>query len=114
VRASTRAILELHGYTVLEAANGIEAIGVWHEHRGAVALLVTDLVMPRGMSGHDLARELQADQPLLKVVFLSGYSSETSGRDIGLREGKNFMQKPFSADQLLETVRRVLAGSGLP
>lgn len=108
VRALTRALLERYGYRVLEAANGVEALQVWQEHRSGIALLLTDLVMPAGITGQHLARLLRSDNPNLKVVFTSGYSAEIAGREIGLRSGENFLQKPFPPLQLLETVRHCL------
>jgi PAS domain S-box-containing protein len=110
VRTLTRAILERRGYQVLEAANGVEAFNVWQEHRAAVSLLLTDLVMPAGVSGQQLARQIQAEKPDLKVIFTSGYSAEIAGRDLELRNGENFLQKPCGPDQLLETIRRCLDG----
>ena len=109
VRAVTRRLLEHCGYRVLEAANGAEALQVWQQHPASVALLLTDIVMPGGMTGLQLARRLQVDNPNLKVVFTSGYSAEIAGREIGLRSGEAFLQKPILLEQLLETVRRCLA-----
>jgi len=110
VRSLTRVILERHGYKVLEAVNGVEALHVWREQREAVALLLTDLVMPAGMSGQQLARQIHVEKPDLKVVFTSGYSAEIAGRELQLRSGETFLQKPFASDQLLETIRRCLDG----
>jgi len=110
VRSLTRVILERHGYKVLDAVNGVEALNLWREHREAVSLLLTDLVMPAGLSGQQLARQIHAEKPDLKVVFTSGYSAEIAGRELQLRSGENFLQKPFASDQLLETVRRCLDG----
>jgi nitrogen-specific signal transduction histidine kinase/CheY-like chemotaxis protein len=110
VRMLVQAVLEHHGYKVIEAANGIEALKLWTEHRGTVALLLTDLVMPAGMTGQQLARRLQQDQPDLKIIFTSGYSAEIAGRELQLRSGENFVQKPFAPYQLLEVVRKCLDG----
>ena len=110
VRLLTRAMLERHGYRVLEAASGLEAIRLWPERRGDVALLLTDLVMPGGTSGQQLARRLQEDNPRLKVIYMSGYSAEIAGRELVLRHGENFVQKPFPPDHLLETIRSCLDG----
>jgi PAS domain S-box-containing protein len=110
VRALAGVILKRHGYTVLEAPNGREALKLWREHRADVALLVTDLVMPGGVSGQELARQLQAEQPRLKVVFTTGYSAQIAGRELALRDGVNFLQKPFTPDQLLGTIRHCLGG----
>jgi PAS domain S-box-containing protein len=108
VRDLIRKILIRHGYQVLEATNGVEAISVWQGQSETVALLVTDLVMPAGLSGQELARQLQAAQPNLKVVFISGYSAEIAGRELQLHGGEAFIQKPFATDHLLETIRRIL------
>ncbi len=110
VRAAARTLLELHGYTVLEAASGDEALPVWEKAGAAVALLLTDLVMPGEMSGQQLARKLQSARPELKVIFTSGYSAEIAGKGIELRGGENFVQKPFPPNQLLQTLRRSLDG----
>jgi CheY-like chemotaxis protein len=105
VRMLTRLVLERQGYTVLEATTGPEALPLWEQHRGTICLLLTDLVMPGGMDGRELAARLQAQRPGLKVVYTSGYSAEIAGREWPLRPGHNFVQKPVGAEQLLETVR---------
>jgi PAS domain S-box-containing protein len=110
VRSVTRVMLERHGYRVLEAADGLAALGLWQESRTGVALLLTDLVMPGGLSGQQLARHLQEDQPRLKVIFLSGYSADIAGKELMLRPGENFLSKPYSPGQLLEAVRHALDG----
>ena len=105
VRVPTRKILERHGYKVLEAASGQEALECWQQHRGSIALLLTDLVMPGGMSGQELARVLQADEPQLRVIFNSGYSAAIAGRELKLGHGEHYIQKPVAPDQLLRTLR---------
>ncbi len=113
VRRVTRLMLERMGYRVLEAGSGAEALTLWQALRDPVALLLTDLVMPEGVSGQQLAARLQAQQPGLKVVFMSGYSAEIAGRDLDLRPGQNFVQKPFAPHQLLTTVRCALESEAL-
>ena len=108
VRKLVRKILERHGYNILEASNGVEALQRWEDNRGTVALLLTDLVMPGGMSGQELARQLVANQPQLKVIYTSGYSADIAGREFQLRPGEAFLQKPCPTAQLVETVRRSL------
>jgi CheY-like chemotaxis protein len=108
VRELIQKLLEHHGYRVLVAGTGPEALQVWRDHGQGVALLLTDLVMPGGMSGTELARRLQADNPDLKVIFMTGYSEEIAGRALGLGSGENFLQKPFAPCRLLETVRQSL------
>ena len=110
VRMLTRAVLERQGYQVLEAAHGVEALKIWEQHQGIIQLLFTDIVMPRGISGRELAIRLQARNPKLRVIFTSGYSADIAGRELSLQEGQNFIQKPASPQQLLETVRRCLDG----
>lgn len=111
VRLLTRAILEGRGYRVLEATSGAEALALWPRHCKEIALLLTDLVMPGGISGLKLAGRLQADNPKLKVIYTSGYSAEIAGCEVALRAGENFVQKPTSPEQLLEIIRRCLDGS---
>lgn len=108
VRMSTRLILERHGYKVLEAGDGAEALQVWGKHRGNVSLLLSDLVMPGDLGGRELGRRLGTDRPGLKVIYASGYSADIAGRDFHLKPGEAFLQKPFISDQLLETIRRSL------
>jgi PAS domain S-box-containing protein len=105
-----RMVLERAGYRVVEATNGVEALQVWQEHRGEVALLLTDLVMPQGIPGQELAQRLREQAPGLKVVFTSGYSAEIAGQQLTLTPGDKFLQKPFSHDELLETVHQCLHG----
>ena len=107
LRTTTRLILERHGYELITAADGDEALRLW-EQRHDLALLLTDLVMPGGTSGQELARKLQAAKPGLKVIYASGYSADIAGRDIELRRGENFLQKPYPPSQLLDSIRRCL------
>jgi signal transduction histidine kinase/ActR/RegA family two-component response regulator len=108
VRRLTRDILEEHGYEVLEAGDGVEALKVWEQHQSRVQLLLTDIVMPEGISGLDLAARLQVPRPDLKVIFTSGYSADLAGRELNLQEGQNFLAKPSRPHQILAAVRRCL------
>jgi CheY-like chemotaxis protein len=108
VRTLTRIVLERYGYTVVEAADGVAALDVWAQNESRVALLLTDMVMPEGVNGQELAAKLQAEKPELKVIICSGYSTELAGRELTLRPGQSFLQKPFPPDQLLEAVRKLL------
>jgi PAS domain S-box-containing protein len=110
-RFTARMVLERAGYRVVEATNGVEALQMWEEHRGEVALLLTDLVLPQGIRGQELARRLREQSPQLKVLFTSGYSAEIAGHQLTLCGGETFLQKPFSHDQLLETVHQCLRGN---
>ena len=110
VRMLTRVVLERAGYRVMEAANGVAALKLVGENPESVQLLFTDMVMPEGMGGRELAKRLQALNPELRVIFTSGYSADIAGRELSLQEARNFIQKPSSPQQILETVRRCLDG----
>jgi CheY-like chemotaxis protein len=108
VRGMVRQLLESYGYQVIEASDGVAALAVWEKHREEIDLLLTDVVMPEGMSGHDLAKKLLANKKTLQVIFTSGHSIDLISRDIKLREGENFLQKPYQALTLAQTIRRGL------
>jgi len=110
VRIVTRLALEQHGYRVIEAGDGVEALRICEKESQPADLLLTDLVMPAALSGQELSARLQHQWPKLKVIFVSGYSAEIAGRQIELKSGENFLQKPFALNQLLETIRRSLDG----
>ncbi len=107
VRAVTRAILERAGYQVLATATGSEAIEV-SDRGDPIDLLLTDMVLPGGISGSELARRLRRQRPVLRVLVFSGYSAEIAGRDLGLESGSHFLQKPCTAVELLTKVRACL------
>ena len=108
MRMLTRRILEQHGYRVLEAGNGVEALPVWRQNRESVDLLLTDMVLPAGLSGLELARCLHAEKPGLKVLYMSGYSLDAIEGGLELKAGQNFIQKPFSFELLLRNLRQAL------
>jgi CheY-like chemotaxis protein len=103
-------VLRRHGYQVLEAEQGVAALRVWNEHSGTIDLLLTDLVMPDGIGGMELAARLRERSGQLRVIFTSGYNADISGRELSLQSGQLFIQKPASPALLLETVRRCLDG----
>jgi DNA-binding NtrC family response regulator len=82
-------------------------LSVWAQHRAEVDLLLTDIVMPGGMTGNDLALKLQSEKPELLVVMTSGYNSAESG-SVRLNEGAQFMRKPYTVEMLSKTVRASL------
>jgi PAS domain S-box-containing protein len=108
VRAVTRVTLKRHGYQVLEASHGVEALRVWEQHGGQINLLLTDIVMPEGINGRELAARLQQYKPDLRVVFTSGYSADIAGRELKLQAGQNFIQKPSLPQEILDIIRRSL------
>lgn len=108
LRVLVRNVLTRLGYRVVEATTGVTALEVWKEHQREIRLLLTDLVMPDGMTGKELATQLVAQDPKLKVIYTSGYSREIAGKDFPLHDGVNFLSKPFQAAKLAETVRNIL------
>jgi CheY-like chemotaxis protein len=111
LRALVRRVLERGGYGVIEASSGLAALELWKENKTHVDLLLTDMVMPDGISGRQLAEKLKADNPDLKVVYTTGYSSDLMGKEVTLQEGVNFLQKPYPPQKLVETIRNGLAAS---
>jgi two-component system cell cycle sensor histidine kinase/response regulator CckA len=109
LRSVVRNILNRHGYQVLEADSGPQALEIWQKRAGKIDLLLTDMMMPGGMSGKELAERLLAEAPELKVIFNSAYSNDVFGNNLGVQEGVNFLQKPYSLATLINTVREVLA-----
>ena len=110
VRKLVTRFLTISGYQVLAADGPCAALELWATHCDEVALLLTDVIMPGALSGRALALRLQAERPALKVLYTSGYSAESLADDGTLDEEINFLQKPYRPEQLLETVRAVLAG----
>ena len=108
LRVSIQGALAQFGYQVLSAASGPEAVAVWEAHRAEIRLLLTDLMMPGGMSGNELAERLLQQEPGLKVVYASGHSADLAGGDFPLKEGVNFLVKPFEISRLAEAVRNCL------
>jgi PAS domain S-box-containing protein len=106
VRAVIRKMLTANGYAVLEARHGRDALLVAERHRGPIQLLVTDVVMPE-MGGRELAERLRARHPGLRVLYISGYTSDEVVRK-GV-DGSAFVAKPFTSDVLLRSVRATLA-----
>ena len=86
----------------------MQALEVWEQADRPVDLLLTDMVMPGGIMGSELAERLLAQSPSLKVIYTSGYSPGMAGRDISLLEGRNFLPKPYSVGKLAQFVRECL------
>jgi CheY-like chemotaxis protein len=110
VRELTREILEMAGYTVLEAARGDEALRQCRDSAGPIELLLTDVVMPQ-MSGPELARQIVALRPSTKVVYMSGYTDDALGHHGVLDPDIILLPKPFTPESLMQHVRRALDAS---
>jgi PAS domain S-box-containing protein len=107
LRELAHVILKDYQYEVLEAGTGAEALKIWEQHQGKIDLLLTDMVMPEGMTGRELAEQLKARKPELKVIYTSGYSADMMGNEIGLSDAM-FLQKPYPPPLLAKTVRECL------
>ena len=108
LRELVHCVLESYGYHVTDAPTGLRALDVWKEHHQRFDLLLTDIVMPDGVTGRDLADILKQQKPELRVLFSSGYSSDIIGKDFVLSDGVTFLQKPYNPQTLAETVRDCL------
>ncbi len=112
LRQMAREFLVDCGYRVLEAASGREALRVWGGHRAEISLLLTDMKMPEGVSGLDLAEKLLAERPELRVIFTSGYSDDVVSPEFLTRTGARFLAKPYAYSDLTRLVRDCLDGHG--
>jgi two-component system, cell cycle sensor histidine kinase and response regulator CckA len=96
------------GYQVHAAANGRDAMRLWQLHAGDIALLLTDMVLPEGMTGVELAEQLQTAKPGLKVIITSGYSREFAESGAPTKTGLAYLPKPFETPILAHVVRQCL------
>jgi CheY-like chemotaxis protein len=100
--------LKKYGYNVIESHDGAQALALWQELNQPVDLLVTDMVMPGNVSGQQLAAQLLAKKPNLKVIYISGYSIDLIQSSYKLHEGLNYLPKPFLPTHLALAVRKCL------
>ena len=110
LRVTAARFLRGCGYRVLEAADCLEALRLWEDHAGEVALLLTDMVVPGEQNGLQLAQELRGRKPGLKVLLTSGYSAELVGQNDLAGIGISFLPKPSAPDALARAVRNTLDG----
>jgi DNA-binding NtrC family response regulator len=110
VRGLVHETLRLHGYTVLEARHGIEALMTGAKHQGPIHLLLTDVVMPQ-MSGPEVAEKIQIVRPGIKVLYMSGYPDHPLFEQGGISRDASFLPKPFTPNVLAKKVRDVLDGA---
>ena len=100
--------LTVFGYRVLSAANGRQALELWDQHQDTIDLVLTDMRMPKGISGLELAETLWKARPTLKVIIMSGYSMELVQKSAAEPLDYTFLAKPFNLQTLAETVRHCL------
>ena len=108
LRELVQVVLESAGYRVLLAENGQSALALFAEHGEEIDLLITDMVMPGGINGRQLAERLQTQKPGLRTVFTRGYSADLMGDSAPLASEIDFLQKPYDPDTLLRLVRACL------
>jgi signal transduction histidine kinase/CheY-like chemotaxis protein len=111
VRELAAQFLKGHGYTVLEAKDGIDALEIAARHEGRIHVILTDMIMPR-MSGTELVKRLQAVRPDVRAAYMTGYAEyATSGNETSSKQQDSILQKPFSSASLADMIRAVLAGN---
>jgi CheY-like chemotaxis protein len=110
IRNLLQMALRKNGYTVLAAESAREALEIVRGHPDAIALLITDVVMP-DMNGPELAKELAALRPEIRTLFMSGYMDDALGEHGVLHGHTNFVQKPFSPRTVAQKVRDILDGT---
>jgi two-component system, NtrC family, sensor kinase len=110
LRVLASKLLRKQGYEITEAASGVEALQIWGEQAGAFDVLLTDMVMPGGINGRELAEKLLTEKPELKVIFSSGYSTDLVENNLRLEEEVNFLPKPYPPKALIQIVRTCLDG----
>jgi CheY-like chemotaxis protein len=107
VRESVRRLLERHGYTVIEARNGADALSIYESNQVGIDLVLTDLVMPE-MGGNELVERIRAHDPEVRVLFMSGYTDRGMIGNGSARPATGFLEKPFTAETLIRRLREVL------
>ena len=107
LRVMAAKILKRLGHIVVTAQNGPDALILWPQYRGTIELLFTDMRMPGGMSGRELAEKLLQDEPGLRVLYSTGYSVDLSNPELNLVEGVNLLMKPYDVTALKRAVRNI-------
>ena len=110
VRDSVRRLLEWHGYTVIEARNGLDALDIYENSHTGIDLVLTDVVMPE-MGGNELFERLRARNPGVRVLFMSGYTDKLPPGNGAISGGAGFVEKPFTVETLIRRLREVLDGA---
>jgi CheY-like chemotaxis protein len=101
-------VLEGRGYTVLGASSGKQALEHWSQRDHDIDLLLTDMTMPDGMTGCELAERLRIDAPNLRVIYSSGHTAGVPGTQLAHVDERQFLAKPYRPSKLLEIVRNNL------
>jgi DNA-binding NtrC family response regulator len=112
LRDLAQMLLQELGYQVISASSGLEAQHAWAKDKERIDILLTDLVMPDGVTGFELAQKLQRERPSLKVLLTSGYDPEKVMQDMPASRGFAFIQKPYRAEALARALRQCLERPG--
>ncbi|HKP97628.1 MAG TPA: response regulator [Fibrobacteria bacterium] len=107
VRRLLKKVLEGHGYTVLEAQDGIEGLEIGGTHAGTIDLILTDVVMPR-LNGIEMVNQLRSLRPDLRVLFMSGYPEVPNAKDSLVAANSHFIHKPFTPYMILDEIEELL------
>lgn len=110
VREIVTRTLNFNGYRVFQAVDGQTALQIWAEYKNEIDLVFTDIIMPGGLNGRELADRLWLEKPELKVIFSSGYGANALGKDFKLDPKLNYLQKPYLPQTLSRVIRRCLDG----
>jgi PAS domain S-box-containing protein len=105
--------LNLNGYRVFQAVDGNNALQIWAEYKKEIDLVFTDIIMPGGLNGRELAERLWTEKPDLKVIFSSGYGADALGKNFKLDPKLNYLQKPYLPQTLSRVIRRCLDGESI-
>jgi two-component system cell cycle sensor histidine kinase/response regulator CckA len=109
LRQMAATILKRLGYEVITARDGPDALKLWGQHRDKIDLLFTDMTMPGGMTGRELAECLTTEKPALRAVYSTGYTVDFSNPEVKLVEGTNLLLKPYDATGLKRIIKKALA-----
>ncbi len=110
VREIVTRTLNFNGYRVFQAVDGQKALEIWAQYKSEIDLVFTDIIMPGGLNGRELADRLWRERPELKVIFSSGYGANALGKDFKLDPKFNYLQKPYLPQTLSRVIRRCLDG----
>jgi DNA-binding NtrC family response regulator len=103
--------LRKSGHHVFEARNGLEATKVWAKNAARIDLLLSDMVMPGGLSGIELAAKFTNEKPSLKVIVSSGYNNEMAKKETSLADNILYLQKPFEIEVLAQAIHDIFQGA---
>ena len=104
IREMTTMYLKAAGFRIIEASDSATAAMLWERYRGEIDLVVTDLMLPGSMNGHQLVARLQADRPDLKAILVSGHSFDHLGEEMFLDAAISFLEKPYRLKDLSDLV----------